>query len=134
MFYVIRRFRHARVVASLAIRLRLFRVLVELAGVADTSTDRWHVRRVNVLFLQPVPRYLCEPGMVHYVLAAAVQVAKSLGQVGGDELLQQIMRVGVDVRRVFDARLEDVFVDFHRRAAVPEGSEAAQHFEDEDAE
>ena len=134
MFYIIRRFRHARVVASLAIGLRLLGILVELAGVADTSADRWHVGCVNVLFLQPVPRYLCEPGMVHHVLAAAVQVAKSLSQIRGDELLEQVMRVGVDVGRVFDPRFEDVFVNLHGRAAVPEGGEAAEHFEDEDAE
>lgn len=72
--------------------------------------------------------------MVHDVLAAAGQVAETLGQVGGDEAGEQVLRVRVDVGRVFDAAFEDVFVDFHGRAAVPEGGEAAQHFEDEDAE
>ena len=39
----------------------------------------------------------------------------------------------MDIWWVFDAAFEDVFVDFHGRAAVPEGGEAAEHFEDEDA-
>ena len=71
--------------------------------------------------------------MVHNVLAAAVQVAQSLGEVGCDELLQQVVGVRVDVRWVLDSRLEDVFVDLHGGATIPEGSEAAEHFEDENA-
>lgn len=39
----------------------------------------------------------------------------------------------MDVRRVFNATFEDIFVDFHRGAAIPEGGETAEHFEDEDA-
>ena len=134
MLYCVRRTRHARVVACLTICLRLLRILIELAGITDASADRGDVRRVNVLFLQPVPGYLCEPGMVHDVLASAVQVAKALGEIRSDELLQQIVRIGVDVGRVFDPRLENVLVDFHRRSAIPKGRKAAEHFEDEDAE
>jgi hypothetical protein len=134
VIYSIRRTLHARVVACLTVRLRLFRILIELAGIAHTRADRGHVWRVNVLLLQSVPCHLGEPGVVHNVLAAAVQVAESLGEVGCDELLQEVVRVGVDVWRVLYARLEDVFVDLHGRAAVPEGGESAQHFEDEDAE
>ena len=70
--------------------------------------------------------------MVHNVLATAVQVAQALGEVGGDELLEQIVCIGMDVGRVLDSRLEDVFVDLHGRAAIPEGGETAQHFEDKD--
>jgi len=72
--------------------------------------------------------------MVHYILAAAGQVAEALGQVGGDQAGEEVLSVGVDVGRVLDAAFEDVFVDFHRGARVPEGGEAAEHFEDEDAE
>jgi len=40
----------------------------------------------------------------------------------------------VNVWWVLDATLEDVFVDLQWRAGVPEWSETAKHFEDEDAE
>ena len=63
-----------------------------------------------------------------------MQVTKPFRQVGRDELLQQILRVRVDVRGVLDASAQDIFVDFERGAAVPEGSEATEHFEDENAE
>lgn len=33
------------------------------------------------------------------------------------------------VGRVLDAAFDDIFVDFHGGAAVPEGGEAAEHFE-----
>lgn len=131
--YSVWRTLHARVVACLTVCFRLFWILIELAGVAHAGAHWGNVWRVNVLLLQPVPRDLGEPRVVHNVLAAAVQVAESLGQIGRDELLQQVMGVGVDVGRILDARLEDVFVDLHGRAAVPEGREAAQHLEDEDA-
>lgn len=72
--------------------------------------------------------------MVHNVFAATVQVAQPLGQIRRDELLQEVVGVGVDVGRVLYSRLENVFVDLHGRAAVPKGREAAQHFEDEDAQ
>jgi hypothetical protein len=134
VIYIIRRTLHARVVACLTVCFRLLRILIELAGIADTRADRGHVGRVDVLLLQPVPGHLGEPGVVHNVLAAAVEVAEPLGEVRRDELLQQVVGVGVDVWRVLDPRLEDVFVDLHGRAAVPEGREAAQHLEDEDAE
>jgi hypothetical protein len=134
VIYGVRRTLHARVITSLTVCLRLLWILIELAAVAHAGAHRRHVGRVNVLLLQPVPRDLGEPRVVHDVLAAAVEVAEALGQVGGDELLQQVVGVRVDVWRVLDPRLEDVFVDLHGRAAVPEGREAAQHFEDEDAE
>jgi hypothetical protein len=134
VIYSVRRTLHARVITGLTICLRLLWILIELAGVTDASAHRGHVWCVNVLLLQPVPRDLREPWMVHHVLAASVEIAESLGQVRGDELLQQIVRVWVDVWRILDPRLEDVFVDLHGRAAVPEGREAAEHLEDEDAE
>jgi hypothetical protein len=134
MIYSIRWTLDARVVTSLPVGFRLFWILIELAGVAYACAHRRHVWRVNVLLLEAVPRYFGEPRVVHDVFAAAVQIAQALGQVGGDEFLQQVVRVWVDVGWVFDARLEDVFVNLHGRAAVPEGREAAQHLEDEDAE
>lgn len=133
VIYGVRRTLHARVVACLTVCLRLLWILIKLAGITHASSDRWYVGRINVLFLQAVPCDLCEPRVVHDILAAAVQVAEALGEVGGDELLQQVVGIGMDVGRVLDPRLEDVFVDFHRRAAVPERREAAEHLKDEDA-
>lgn len=132
--YCVRRTLHARVVSCLTVCFRLFWILIELAGVAHAGSHRGHIGRIDVLLLQPVPRDFCEPRMVHDVLAAAVEVAEALGEIRSDELLEEIMCVWVDVWRVLDPRLEDVFVDLHRRAAVPEGREAAQHLEDENAE
>ena len=71
--------------------------------------------------------------MRHHVPAASVQVTQPLREVVRDELAEQVLRVRVDVGRVLDAAFEDVFVDFERRARVPEGGEAAEHLEDEDA-
>ena len=48
--------------------------------------------------------------------------------------MEEILGVWVDVWWVFDTAFEDIFVDFHRGPAVPEGGEAAEHFEDEDSE
>jgi hypothetical protein len=102
MIYGVRRTLDARVVACLTICFRLLGILIKLAGIADARADRRDVGRVNVLLLQAVPRDLGEPGVVHNVLAAAVQVAEALGQVRGDELLQEIVRVWMDVGRVLD--------------------------------
>jgi hypothetical protein len=131
VIYCVRRTLHARVVPCLTVCFRLLWILIELASVTDASSDRGHVGRVNVLLLQPVPRNLREPRMVHNVLAAAMEIAKSFSKIRGNELLQEVMRIGVDVGRVFDARFEDVFVDLHGRATIPEGCEAAEHFENE---
>ena len=71
--------------------------------------------------------------MVHNVLASAVQVAQSLRKIGCNELLQQVVCIRVYVWWILHSRLENVFIDFHWRATVPEGSETAQHFKNEDA-
>ena len=49
--YGIRRTLHARVVPCLTICLRLLRILIELTGITDASSHRWHVGCVNVLLL-----------------------------------------------------------------------------------
>lgn len=133
VIYCVRRSLHARVISCLTICLRLFWILIELACITNAGSDWRHVGCINILLLQPVPGDLCKPGVVHDIFAASVKIAQSFGQVWCDELLQQVMCVGMDVRRVFYSRLENVFVDFHGRAAVPEGRETAEHFEDEDA-
>ena len=79
VFYSVRRTLHARVVTGLTICFRLFWILIELAGVADASSDRRHVGRIDVLLLQPIPGDFRKPRVVHHVLAAAVQIAKAMG-------------------------------------------------------
>jgi hypothetical protein len=123
-----------RIFSSLPVCFCLFRVLVELTRIANTSANRWHIRRIDVLLLQPFPRHFREPRVVHDVLAAAVEIAKSLSQIGCNEFLKQVLRIGVDVRRVLDPPFQNVFVDLHRRATIPEGRETTQHFKDQDAE
>ena len=113
--------------------LRLLGIFVELARIPDPALNRRHVRRVDILLRQSLPRDFREPSVIHHVLAPTVQVPQPFGQIGGDELVKQVLGVRVDVRRVFDATFEDVFVDFHRGAAVPEGGKTAEHLEDEDA-
>jgi hypothetical protein len=125
---------NSRIITRLSILFRLFRVLVEQACITDTALDRRHVRGVNVLLGQTLPSHLGEPRVVHDIAAAAVQVTQTLGQVVCDKLGEEVLRVGVNVRWVLDATLEDVFVDLQWRAGVPEGCETAKHFEDENAE
>ena len=36
------------------------------------------------------------------------------------------------VRRIFDSSFQNILVDFDRRSTIPEWSETAEHFEDED--
>ncbi len=133
VIYGVRRTLHARVIAILTVCLRLLRVLVKLAGITHTGSDWRHIGRINILLLQPIPSDFSKPRVVHHILAAAVKIAEALGEVRSDELLEQVMSIWVDVRRVLDSRLEDIFVDFHWRTAIPEGREAAEHFKDENA-
>jgi hypothetical protein len=125
---------NSRIFTRQPILFRLFGVLVEQARITNAALDRRHVRRVNVLLGQTLPRHLGKPRVVHDITAATVQVAQTLGQVVCDEFGEQVLRVWVNVRRVLDAALEDVFVNLQRRAGIPEGCETAKHFEDENAE
>lgn len=61
-----------------------------------------------------------------------MQVAQPFRQIRRDKFHEQILCVWVDVRRVLDFPFQDVLVDFHRRAAIPERCESAEHFENED--
>ncbi len=72
--------------------------------------------------------------MVLDILGATMQVAQSLGQVICDELNQKILCISMDVGRILDSAFQDVLVDLDGRASVPEWGEAAQHFEDQNAE
>lgn len=126
--------RYLRIISRCPIRLRFFGVLVEETCISCTSTDGRHVWRINILLGKSLPSDLCKPRVVHDILAASVQVTQSLRQVGCDELAKQILCVRVDVRWVLDAALEDVFVDFERRARIPERCETCQHLKDENAQ
>lgn len=85
------------------IGLRLLGVLVEQTRVTHAALDGRHVGRVNVLLLQTLPRDLCEPRVLHNILAATVQITQPFGQILCDELREQVLGVRVDVRRVLDA-------------------------------
>jgi hypothetical protein len=52
------------VMASLSILFRLFRILVELTGISNSSLDRRHIWSIDVLLSQTLPGNLGEPGMV----------------------------------------------------------------------
>ena len=127
-------YRHLRVVAQLAIGLRLLRILVEQACVTHTSSDWRNVGCVNILPGKALPGDFCEPRVLHDVLASAVKIAKSLGQVVCDELAEEILRIRVYVWWVLDPASEDVLVDFQRTAGIPKGSETAQHLEYQNAQ
>ena len=57
--------------------------------------------------------------MVLYVSRTTIQVAKSLGQIMGDETLEQVLSIRVDVCTVFDLTPKNVLEDLHRPAALP---------------
>jgi hypothetical protein len=59
-----------------------------------------------------------------------VQVTEALGQVGCDQLRQEINGVVVQVWRVLDLAAQDIFIDLDWGSAIPEGRESAKHFED----
>ena len=124
----------SRIGAPVAILFRLLRVLVELTGIADAALDGRHVRRVNVLARQTFPGHLGKPWVVHHVLGPAVQVPQALGQVRRDQALEEVLCIRVDVRRVLDPAFQDVLIDLHGRATVPEWREAAQHLENQDTQ
>ena len=126
--------RNSRILACLAILLSLLRIFVEQARITDAALDRRHVRCVNVFLGQTLPSNFGEPRVVHDIATAAVQVAQALGQIMCDELREQVLRVRVDIRRVLDSAFEDVLVNLQWRASIPEGCEAAEHFEDENSE
>jgi len=120
--------------ASVAVFFLLLWVAVKLTRIANTTLDRRHVRRVNVLAHETIPCDFGEPLVIHDVFAAAVQVTEALREVGGDELLQKILRVRVDIRRILYSALENVLVDLHRRTAIPKRGKAAQHLEDQNTQ
>lgn len=72
--------------------------------------------------------------MILDIGTTTVQVTKSLRKIGGDELYEKILSVMVDVWWILDTSLQDVFIDFDRRASVPEWGEAAEHFEDQNTQ
>jgi hypothetical protein len=101
-----------RILSTLPISFRLLRVLIEQTGITHAAANRWNVRRIDILLEQSFPGDFGEPRVLHDVSRAADQVSKAMSEIGGDEFGEEILGVRVDVGRVFDAALEDVFVDF----------------------
>lgn len=110
--------------------LCLFGVLVVLAGITLSTANGRNVWRVDVLARQSVPSNLSKPGVVLDIIRATVQVTEALGQVGCDQLRQEINGVVVQVWRVLDLAAQDIFIDLDWGSAIPEGRESAKHFED----
>jgi len=121
-----------RIIAHMSIGFRLLWVLVEQACITDATSDWWHIGSIDVLLSQAFPRHLREPRMLHYILAASVQVSKTLRQVVRDQLAQEILRIWMDVRRVLDSAAKNVLVDLERTAGIPEWCKTAKHLEDQD--
>lgn len=122
------------VIARVSICFSLFGVLVEQTGITLTTLDWGHVGSIYILLGQSLPGDLSEPRVLHDILAATVQVTKTLGQIVGDELAQEILSIGVDVWRVLDSSTKNILVNLEGTARVPERCETAKHFEDEDTE
>src|ERR1700678_2083316 len=83
---VIGEFSNSRIITLLPILLRLLGILVKLTRITSPTLDRGHIWRIDILLDESLPRHLREPGVVLDVRAPAVQVAKTLRQVGRDEL------------------------------------------------
>mmetsp|Transcript_31684 Transcript_31684/g.69278 ORF Transcript_31684/g.69278 Transcript_31684/m.69278 type:complete len:328 (-) Transcript_31684:764-1747(-) len=68
-----------------------------------------------------------------HVLRAALEVAYPLGQVGSEQLLDQVLGVAVEVPRELDLALEDLLVDAER-VLVVKRRVAREHLVDKDAQ
>jgi len=123
-----------RIIPFLAVLFRLLGVFVELTGVTSASLDRRDIRCVNVFLEQSLPCNLGKPRMIFHVGAAPMQVAQSLGQIGGDQLNQKILGIVMNVGWIFDPSSENILVNLDRRAAVPERREATKHLKNQDAQ
>lgn len=124
---------HIRILALLAVFFSLLGIPIVLTGIALTTPDRWNIRSINVLSCKTIPCDLCEPRVVLHIFGTSMKVPQSLGQVRCDELREQVDGIRVKVGWILDTTPENVFVDLDGRAAVPEGCEAAQHFEDKNS-
>ena len=67
--------------------------------------------------------------MLHDIFRASMQVTQPFGQVGSDQSFEEILRIWMDVRWILDLPFQNVLIDFHGRATVPERCKAAKHFE-----
>ena len=72
--------------------------------------------------------------MILDIVGTTVQVTEPFSKIACDELYQQILSIMMDIRRILYSAFQDVLIDLHWRAAIPERCEAAQHFKDEDSE
>jgi hypothetical protein len=111
----------------------LLGIPIVLTGITLTSADRRNIRSINVLSCKTIPGDLREPRVVLHIFGTSMKVAQSLGQIRCDELREQVDGVRVKVGWVLDTTPENVLVDLDGRATVPEGCEAAQHFEDKNS-
>ena len=63
-----------------------------------------------------------------------MQVTQTLGKVCGDELRKKVDGVRMQVWWVLYSSAQDILINLNWRAAIPEGREPAQHFENQNPE
>lgn len=102
---------HLRIITHLSVCLRFFRIFVEETGITSASLHWWYVRSIDVLPGETFPCNFSKPRVLHDVLATAVQVTQSLGQVGCDEFAKQVLCIWMNIRRVLNTAFQDIFVD-----------------------
>lgn len=124
---------HIHIFALLTVLFSLLGIPIVLAGITLTSTDRRNIRSINVLSCKTIPGDFRKPRVVLHIFGTSMKVAQSLCQIRCDELREQVDGVWVKIGRVLDTAAENVLVDLDGRATVPEGCEAAQHFEDKNS-
>lgn len=78
------------------------------------QADARYIGRWNFLAVQAVPVDLGEPHVRKDIATAAVQVAKALRQIGGEERAQQVLGAGLEEGRIIDIAREDLLIQLDR--------------------
>mmetsp|Transcript_70 Transcript_70/g.283 ORF Transcript_70/g.283 Transcript_70/m.283 type:complete len:342 (+) Transcript_70:594-1619(+) len=107
------------------------RVLIEVGGVV-LGLYLGHDGRGDLAPQESVEVQAHEPLVLLNIIRPALEVANALGEVGGEELLDQVLGVAVKVPRELDLALEDLLVDTERILVVKRRV-PSQHLVDEDA-
>lgn len=124
---------HLRIIPCISVRFRLLGIPVEQACISLSCPDRWYVGSIDIPPQKPIPCNLCKPGVSLHILRATPQVSKTLGEIRSDKLGEEIDGIRVHIGRILDLPSEDILVDLHRRATIPEWREATEHLENKDS-
>lgn len=103
-----------------SVRIGRVRILVEVGCVARFVCVR-NVRRPDLLveYLEPVD--LREPLVSFDVLCLVLEASEPFRSIRGEELLDQVLRVGIEVLRKVDLAGENLLIDAER-ILIEEGS------------